>query len=280
MRALLIDPECLSSSTIRSRRSTYEMTPLFHISASSCKRGSWITGHHHDDRVPHDLEKPVMSPTKSFCLTRAPTKVADFVTFSAARPAHRATSPIQTSAREGAVAPAVFQRDVRRLTARLETSAVRAADLASPPCSCSGPDGEDAPDRSGAACAAADRQTRRPHGRVFFSAANSGPDLLSTLQRTGLGERAPSASVFRSVSFWARRISSKPLTASLESWSNFLPLDALDPRDPFRCSCCCFASTQDQVLRSRPRGRTSRSSSRSSYCVMNARKTRLLVLHG
>jgi len=64
--------------------------------------------------VSHDLEEAVFVADEILLLTRAPTRVADFVTFAAPRPRNDATLSEPDFVRVKSHSLAVFQREVRR----------------------------------------------------------------------------------------------------------------------------------------------------------------------
>ena len=64
--------------------------------------------------VSHDLEEAVYVADEILLLTRAPTRVADFVSFDLPRPRTDATLSDPSFVRVKAHSLAVFQREVRR----------------------------------------------------------------------------------------------------------------------------------------------------------------------
>lgn len=109
MRALVTDPEVLFLDEPFSALD-YEMTLFMREQLQRVFMDTGTT----TMIVSHDLEEAVYVADEILLLTRAPTKVADFVTYDGPRPRTDATLSEPEFVRIKAHALAVFQREVRR----------------------------------------------------------------------------------------------------------------------------------------------------------------------
>jgi NitT/TauT family transport system ATP-binding protein len=109
MRALVIDPEVLFLDEPFSALD-YEMTLFMREQLQRVFMDTGTT----TMIVSHDLEEAVYVADEILLLTRAPTRVADFVSFAAPRPRTDATLSQPEFVRVKSHALAVFQREVRR----------------------------------------------------------------------------------------------------------------------------------------------------------------------
>jgi len=109
MRALVIDPEVLFLDEPFSALD-YEMTLFMREQLQRVFMDTGTT----TMIVSHDVEEAVFVADEILLLTRAPTRVADFVSFDAPRPRDGATLSQPDFVRVKAHALAVFQREVRR----------------------------------------------------------------------------------------------------------------------------------------------------------------------
>ena len=109
MRALVIDPEVLFLDEPFSALD-YEMTLFMREQLQRVFMDTGTT----TMIVSHDLEEAVYVADEILLLTRAPTRVADFVNYDAPRPRTDATLSEPDFVRVKAHALAVFQREVRR----------------------------------------------------------------------------------------------------------------------------------------------------------------------
>jgi NitT/TauT family transport system ATP-binding protein len=109
MRALVINPEVLFLDEPFSALD-YEMTLFMREQLQRVFMDTRTT----TMIVSHDLEEAVYVADEILLLTRAPTRVADFVTFAAARPRTDAMLSDPDFVRVKSHALAVFQREVRR----------------------------------------------------------------------------------------------------------------------------------------------------------------------
>jgi NitT/TauT family transport system ATP-binding protein len=109
MRALVIEPEVLFLDEPFSALD-YEMTLFMRDQLQRVFMDTGTT----TMIVSHDLEEAVYVADEILLLTRAPTRVADFVTFDAPRPRTDATLSDAGFVRVKAHSLAVFQREVRR----------------------------------------------------------------------------------------------------------------------------------------------------------------------
>ena len=109
MRALVIEPEVLFLDEPFSALD-YEMTLFMREQLQRVFMDTGTT----TIIVSHDLEEAVYVADEILLLTRAPTRVADFVTFAAPRPRTDATLSEADFVRVKSHSLAVFQREVRR----------------------------------------------------------------------------------------------------------------------------------------------------------------------
>jgi NitT/TauT family transport system ATP-binding protein len=109
MRALVIEPEVLFLDEPFSALD-YEMTLFMREQLQRVFMDTGTT----TMIVSHDLEEAVYVADEILLLTRAPTRVADFVTFDAPRPRTDATLSDADFVRVKAHSLAVFQREVRQ----------------------------------------------------------------------------------------------------------------------------------------------------------------------
>lgn len=109
MRALIVEPEILFLDEPFSALD-YEMTLFMREQLQRVFMDTGTT----TMIVSHDLEEAVFVADEILLLTRAPTRVADFVSFDAPRPRDGATLSQPDFVRVKAHALAVFQREVRR----------------------------------------------------------------------------------------------------------------------------------------------------------------------
>ena len=109
MRALVIEPEVLFLDEPFSALD-YEMTLFMREQLQRVFMDTGTT----TMIVSHDLEEAVYVADEILLLTRAPTRVADFVTFGAPRPRTDATLSEPDFVRVKSHSLAVFQREVRR----------------------------------------------------------------------------------------------------------------------------------------------------------------------
>jgi len=109
MRALVIEPEVLFLDEPFSALD-YEMTLFMREQLQRVFMDTGTT----TMIVSHDLEEAVFVADEILLLTRAPTRVADFVTFAAPRPRNDATLSEPDFVRVKSHSLAVFQREVRR----------------------------------------------------------------------------------------------------------------------------------------------------------------------
>jgi NitT/TauT family transport system ATP-binding protein len=109
MRALVIEPEVLFLDEPFSALD-YEMTLFMREQLQRVFMDTGTT----TMIVSHDLEEAVYVADEILLLTRAPTRVADFVTFAAPRPRTDATLSEPDFVRVKSHSLAVFQREVRR----------------------------------------------------------------------------------------------------------------------------------------------------------------------
>ena len=109
MRALVIEPEVLFLDEPFSALD-YEMTLFMREQLQRVFMDTGTT----TIIVSHDLEEAVYVADEILLLTRAPTRVADFVTFGAPRPRTDATLSEPDFVRVKSHSLAVFQREVRR----------------------------------------------------------------------------------------------------------------------------------------------------------------------
>ena len=109
MRALVIDPEVLFLDEPFSALD-YEMTLFMREQLQRVFMDTGTT----TMIVSHDLEEAVYVADEILLLSRAPTRVADFISFDTARPRTDATLSDPNFVRVKAHALAVFQREVRR----------------------------------------------------------------------------------------------------------------------------------------------------------------------
>ena len=109
MRALIVEPEILFLDEPFSALD-YEMTLFMREQLQRVFMDTGTT----TIIVSHDLEEAVYVADEILLLTRAPTRVADFVSFDAPRPRTDATLSQPDFVRVKSHALAVFQREVRR----------------------------------------------------------------------------------------------------------------------------------------------------------------------